>query len=101
MTTKKKVGILGRTRIHFSPIRIDIKMIRIHNTGRYTMAEILCFPLPLGAPVKSDDLKSPRGSPVKTEGMTSIWGKNVSSFDLSDDYVNDYLKVRIYLLNDG
>ena len=40
--------------------------------------------------------KSPRGSPVKCEGgMTSIWGKNAaSSFDLSDDYVNDYLKVR-------
>jgi len=41
--------------------------------------------------------KSPRsnadGSPVKSEvGMTSIWGKDVSSFDLPDDYVQDYLK---------
>lgn len=29
---------------------------------------------------------------MKCEGMTSIWGKNVSSFDLPEDYVQDYLK---------
>lgn len=31
-------------------------------------------------------------SPVKFEGSTSIWGKQIASFDLSDDYVNDYLR---------
>ena len=31
-------------------------------------------------------------SPVKYEGSTSIWGKQIASFDLSDDYVNDYLR---------
>ncbi len=36
-------------------------------------------------------------SPVKNEGggggsTSSIWGKQIASFDLSDDYVNDYLR---------
>ena len=36
-------------------------------------------------------------SPEKSQGMTSIWGKGgQASFDLPDDYVKDYLKVKIY-----
>jgi hypothetical protein len=31
-------------------------------------------------------------SPVKYEVSTSIWGKQIASYDLPDDYVNDYLR---------
>ena len=47
----------------------------------------------IGIPVKRSNAD---GSPVKSEvGMTSIWGKDVSSFDLPEDYVQVSIGVHI------
>jgi hypothetical protein len=75
-----------------TPVSGTLALSSLHRDNDDADGDIPTSLFPIDDQIAKPQLPDPQRSPVKYEGSTSIWGKQIASFDLSDDYVNDYLR---------